>query len=658
MRTTIQKIIETIFQKTIQSTIDAIIQTTIPSTIPKSMQTSIPSNIEAIFQTTIPSTIETTFQTTVPTIFKSTIETLFQTTIPSTIQTTISKNIQSTIEALFESTIPKTIQTTFPKAIQTTIEKTITTNIPSIIETLFKTTIPINTQSTIETLIQDKIPKTIQSEIPTTIEALFQTTIPTTIKSIIQSTIETLFQTTIPSTITTIPTIIQDTTLQTIYTILSTIIQEIIPTTINIFNTLSNTILSNITMETRNNNCSFNDTCLLENIGNNVELYNLIVNNIIKTYSNNEDKIIKGIDNIIFQITNNKNQLNILKNKTLINNQNLSLIDLAKCEDILKKEYNINPNDSLIILIQENISSDLKSSEKNIKYEVFDPYNKNKLNLSFCEGTNINLYTKITLSEKTKRMYERLKALGYDMFNINDKFYQDICTPYKTENSTDILLTDRIDYIYNNDDSQCQTNCQFSEYLLDTQYISCECSLDGKSLKNKKDKFNAKKIYESFYEVLKYSNYQVFKCYKLVFVKKIYSENIGGIIIFSYFSINIGCFICYLIKKDKSLKNEIINSRNNSNNNIKKRKNTNIIIVKNEINSVKNSEKISFPPIKKKKKITIRRSSKTTFLSKKPIDKLKLSDKEINANLSNKNDLVLQKKSYENSDISIYSKKI
>ena len=36
-------------------------------------------------------------------------------------------------------------------------------------------------------------------------------------------------------------------------------------------------------------------------------------------------------------------------------------------------------------------------------------------------------------------MYERLKALGYDMFNINDKFYQDICTPYKTEDSTDIL---------------------------------------------------------------------------------------------------------------------------------------------------------------------------------------------------------------------------
>ena len=366
--------------------------------------------------------------------------------------------------------------------------------------------------------------------------------------------LETTFPTTIPKTF---PTTIPST------------VSTIIPESIIIIKTIIN---QTFIIEKINNDCSFNDTCLLENITNNEELYNLIINNILKAYSNDEDNIIEGKDNIIFQLTNNKNQLNILNNKTLINNnQNLSIIDLAKCEDILKKEYNINPNDSLIILKQENISTNLKSSEKNIKYEVFEPYNKTKLNLSLCEGTNINLYTKMTLSDKTKRMYERLKALGYDMFNINDKFYQDICTPYKTEDSTDILLTDRIDFIYNNDDAQCQTNCQFSEYLLDTQYISCECSLDGNIQKNRIDKFNAKKIYESFYEVLKYSNYQVFKCYKLVFSKKIL-ENIGGIIIFLYFCINIGCFVFYLIKKDISLKNEILkyNNLNKDNNDIKK----------------------------------------------------------------------------------------
>ena len=334
------------------------------------------------------------------------------------------------------------------------------------------------------------------------------------------------------------------------------------------------TIPTTIIMEEIKNNYSTNYTWLLENIKNNGELYSLIVNDILKAYSNNEDQIIEGKDGIIYQITNNKNQIKILSNKTFINNnKNLSIINLTNCEDILKKEYNINPNDSLIILKQENISTNLKSSEKNVQYDVFEPYNKTKLNLSLCEETTINLYTKIIFSEKNI-LYEKLKELGYDMLNINDKFYQDICSPYKTEHSTDILLTDRIDYVYNNDDAQCQTNCQFSEYLLDTQYISCECSLDGKNLKNRKEKFNTKKIYESFYEVLKYSNYKVFKCYNLVFSNKIFSENIGGIIIFSYFCVNFGCFVCFLVKKDNSLKNEILNpnkANNKKQNKIKKK---------------------------------------------------------------------------------------
>ena len=42
------------------------------------------------------------------------------------------------------------------------------------------------------------------------------------------------------------------------------------------------------------------------------------------------------------------------------------------------------------------------------------------------------------------------------MFDINDAFYQDICTPYKSSVNSDILLTDRIDYIYNNEDSNAR----------------------------------------------------------------------------------------------------------------------------------------------------------------------------------------------------------
>ena len=432
-----------------------------------------------------------------------------------------------------------------------------------------------------------------------------------------------------------------------------TIILTTIPTTINAIETMP----SNIN-ELINYNCSIIDSinkCIFENIKNNDELYNYMINYLLKEY-NKEDKIIEGKDNIVFQITNSENQKNILKNATLINNnQNLSIIDLATCEDILKNQYNINSNDSLIILKQENTSSNLKSSEKNIHYEIFEPYNKTKLNISFCENTTINLYTKMTFSEKNKKMYERLKELGYDMFNINDKFYQDICTPYKTENSTDILLTDRIDYIYNNEDTKCQINCQFSEYLLDTQYIQCECSANEKNKKNKKEKFTAKKIYESFYEVLKYSNYQVYQCYNLVFIKQIIYENFGGIIIFSYFVINIGCFAFYLYKKDTSLKNEIINM-NKDNNKVDNK--GDIVIINKDINFIKNDEKISSPlkkKVKVKRKIKVRRSSKTTLANKKIIDEIKLSNKEFNFKASERNEPI-NKKKYENSNISIYSK--
>ena len=62
------------------------------------------------------------------------------------------------------------------------------------------------------------------------------------------------------------------------------------------------------------------------------------------------------------------------------------------------------------------------------------------------------------------------------MFNINDPFYQDICTAFDSSNGTDILLTDRINYIYNNDDTQCQSNCRFSYYSIESQYLNCSCS--------------------------------------------------------------------------------------------------------------------------------------------------------------------------------------
>ena len=128
-------------------------------------------------------------------------------------------------------------------------------------------------------------------------------------------------------------------------------------------------------------------TCSMKDINNNTQIYDILKKNLLLTYSGESEKsiIVEGKDDIIFQITNNKNELDLLTGN-ISDDYNLSIIDLAECETLLKEEHNINENDSLIFLKQEKSGN--KASEKNVQYECFEPYNKTKLNLSICSEVN------------------------------------------------------------------------------------------------------------------------------------------------------------------------------------------------------------------------------------------------------------------------------
>ena len=129
-------------------------------------------------------------------------------------------------------------------------------------------------------------------------------------------------------------------------------------------------------------------------------------------------------------------------------------------------------------------------------------------------------------------MYEDLKSYGYNLFDKNDKFYTDICTPYKSQNGTDVLLSDRFNDIYKSNELGCQDNCEYSDYSIESEYLKCECNVvdQSKIELEEPEKLSAKSIAKSFINVLKYSNYKVLKCSKLVFSKKSFSENIGSMV--------------------------------------------------------------------------------------------------------------------------------
>ena len=308
-------------------------------------------------------------------------------------------------------------------------------------------------------------------------------------------------------------------------------------------------------------NCYYKE----ENINNDIVIndltdFNNIMDNFLELFipenGNGNGLIIKRPDNIVHHITDSKNELELLKNMSN-NINNISIIDLYQCESILKNEYHLNEEDSLIIIKREIFS--IYSSEKNVSFDVYEPYNKTKLNLSFCDDTPVDVYIPIELSKDTRQLYEQMKESGYDMFNINDPFYQDICTPFDSLNGTDILLSDRINYIYHNDDTQCQSNCQFSNYSIESQYLKCSCStnINIKYDKSKTDKFNTKKLYESFYDVLKYSNYDILKCYKIITDINKLKCNIGSIIAIIFFCNYLIYLFIYICKGINPLKMQL-----------------------------------------------------------------------------------------------------
>ena len=103
-------------------------------------------------------------------------------------------------------------------------------------------------------------------------------------------------------------------------------------------------------------------------------------------------------------------------------------------------------------------------------------------------------------------------------------------------------------------------NCEYSDYLSDSKYLKCKCNIEDKENIEiiEPEKITAKSIAKTFYKVLKYSNYKVLKCYKLVFRKVTIIKNVGSILSNIYFIsylISFGLFLYY--KKLFYLKNEI-----------------------------------------------------------------------------------------------------
>ena len=228
---------------------------------------------------------------------------------------------------------------------------------------------------------------------------------------------------------------------------------------------------------------------------------------------------------------------------------NLTTINLGKCGDYLKEIYNIPRESNLYIL-----KVDKKQENKNyplIEYEVYYPIKDannsekmEKLNLSFCDGINIDLFIPIIINDTIYK------------YDPKSDYYNDICFKSTSENNIDIPLSVRKNEFIKNNMALCEENCELTSYDSNTNKAKCSCNAKNEISFNKIE-LDTKDLLRNFFNIKKISNIEVIKCYKTVFKFKNLMINYGFFIILFIFLLYFICMIIFYCKSLKKLINEI-----------------------------------------------------------------------------------------------------
>ena len=245
----------------------------------------------------------------------------------------------------------------------------------------------------------------------------------------------------------------------------------------------------------------------------------------------NEDKhdyLIKG-NNEIYHITSSYNQNNKEYNNTKIL--------LGECEKKLKEANNIDINDTLIIYKLEYFVEGLNIPI--VKFDVFSPNTKAKLDLNICE--NVRIISPVS-------NFDAIDENNLFKYDPKSDYFNDICFPYTTENETDIVLFDRKNEYNKKNMSLCQKNCNFIEYNFTTKKVLCECDMHNKSPLQLDDIINKDKLLNNFVDIQTISNINILKCYNTLFSENGLKKNIGNYIILSIIFLFVISTILFVIK--------------------------------------------------------------------------------------------------------------
>ena len=310
--------------------------------------------------------------------------------------------------------------------------------------------------------------------------------------------------------------------------------------------------------------------------------------------------------------------------------------------NILKNNFGLDlNNDKIYVLITEYLVNDLNSAVKNFDYKIFL---ENGTLLNINEDIYVDVYLPLVDLDAAKYNYSIYFAeQGFDIYNKNDKFYNDKCTPAYLNNN-DITIKDRRNDIYPNI-SLCQENCNYKGFNIEEKRIICDCNINvNKNYTKKNDNFLEEDNGNFFNYFLDNINYEILKCYILLIsfenLRKNFAFYFTFLVILVIISINILFWLYEISKIKKIIDDQFPNFEkvyNDYAREIRKFKKDN-----NKTINKQSKESLLFPPKKKKKNHkTVRESidNKRNLEKKKTAQPLAIKDLEIVSSSHIKNNL-------------------
>ena len=312
--------------------------------------------------------------------------------------------------------------------------------------------------------------------------------------------------------------------------------------------------------------CSINwEENLFNEEKNNIDIYNNeCVYGVIK-YISETFFITNRIPNISIYSYKIDSNIDELKDKYY----NISIIDFSSENiDFLIKKFNLgNENNNIYVLISDLPDNDSWTATSDYNFKLLlengTELNLNNINEDFYVNISVPIRN-LDLANFDYAIY--FSKQGYDIYDKNNSFYNDICSSaYYYENN--IIIQDRKKDIYPNNVTLCKNSCEYKEVNIEEKRIVCECNLNSKNNNNQtsstenKDFLDEEESNNFINYFLDNINYKIFTCYKLLLSFNNLKGNIAFYLLLSVFIIisffNFKFLICGITNIRISLYKEI-----------------------------------------------------------------------------------------------------